>query len=443
MTLTRFENYRPEDHEWFKAIPTHWQSLPCRAIVNERSERNEDGQCSEYLSLMANIGIIPYADKGDIGNKKPEDLTKCKRVQVGDFVINSMNYYIGSYGVSRYAGICSPVYIVLTPKSEVVEPRFAFRIFEVNQFQEHAQSFGNGILEHRRSISWDILKAIKVPVPPLEEQRTIANFLDRETAKIDALVAEQRRLIELLKEKRQAVISRAVTKGLDPNAKMKPSGIEWLGDVPEHWQVVPIKRLMQVKDGTHATPAYVDQSEIAFPLITSKDFVNSGIDFESARYISEADHREILRRSNTEQGDVLMSMIGGNIGKAVLVQTSREFSIKNVALFKTAGRSDLASYLLYYLQSGLLDIQIDLLSRGGAQGFLGLEDTRRLVICALPPVELENTVRFLDHSVAKIDLLISESHKSEIMLQERRTALISAAVTGKIDVRHLASQEAA
>ncbi|MFY8043776.1 MAG: hypothetical protein ACOVOD_12715, partial [Rhodoferax sp.] len=110
--------------------------------------------------MMANVGIIPYEEKGDVGNKKPEDLGKCKLVEKGDLVINSMNYGIGSYGLSSLAGVCSPVYIVLRPRLDRIRDRFAFRVFENRAFQTHAQSFGNGILEHRAAINWDILKGI-------------------------------------------------------------------------------------------------------------------------------------------------------------------------------------------------------------------------------------------------------------------------------------------
>jgi type I restriction enzyme S subunit len=249
MSFPRYPKYKPSGVEWLGDVPEHWSVLPCRAIVQERTAKNDDARCQDYLSLMANVGVIPYAEKGDIGNKKPEDLSKCKIVTRGDFVINSMNYGIGSYGLSDYDGVCSSVYIVLKPKNDVVESRFAFRIFECRSFQKFAQSFGNGILEHRSAINWGILKSIGAGIPPLEEQQSILEFLDRETLKIDGLVAEQRRLMELLKEKRQAVISHAVTKGLNPDAPMKPSGIEWLGDVPVHWAVVPVAYRYDVQLG--------------------------------------------------------------------------------------------------------------------------------------------------------------------------------------------------
>ena len=165
MTLPRYLEYTNSNEGWFDLVPEHWKIQPCRAVFTERNERNEPLVNEDYLSLMANIGVIPYEDKGDVGNKKPEDLGKCKQVHKGDLVINSMNYGIGSYGLSSYRGVCSPVYIVLTPRKDMIEERFAFRILETKQFQKYAQSFGNGILEHRAAINWDILKNIGVPIP--------------------------------------------------------------------------------------------------------------------------------------------------------------------------------------------------------------------------------------------------------------------------------------
>jgi type I restriction enzyme, S subunit len=153
MSFSRYECYKDSGEEWLGEVPEHWSVLPCRAFMTEQDTRNIGAVNENYLSLMANVGVIPYEEKGDIGNKKPEDLSKCKLVSKGDLVINSMNYRIGSYGLSELDGICSPVYIVLRPRPEIIERRYSFRVFENRTFQTYAQSFGNGILEHRaRSI---------------------------------------------------------------------------------------------------------------------------------------------------------------------------------------------------------------------------------------------------------------------------------------------------
>jgi type I restriction enzyme, S subunit len=138
MSFARYERYKDSGVEWLGEVPEHWSVAPVRSVVQHLDKRNEGAECQEYLSLMANIGVMPYAEKGDIGNKKPEDLSKCKIVRVGNIVINSMNYNIGSYGMSSYDGVCSPVYVVLEIKEEAVLPRFGFRIFQNTAFQRCA-----------------------------------------------------------------------------------------------------------------------------------------------------------------------------------------------------------------------------------------------------------------------------------------------------------------
>jgi type I restriction enzyme S subunit len=201
--------------EWLGKVPAHWRVLPCRAIVTEQTAKNEGAKCQDYLSVMANVGVIPYAEKGDVGNKAPEDLSKCKLVAAGDIVINSMNYGIGSFGLSPLDGVCSPVYVILRPNNAIVETRFAFRLFAHRVFQTYAQSFGNGILAHRAAIGWDTLKAIGVPVPPAEEQVAILQAVDSQTEKFDSLIAVAESGVALLKERRSALISAAVTGMID------------------------------------------------------------------------------------------------------------------------------------------------------------------------------------------------------------------------------------
>lgn len=231
----------------------------------------------------------------------------------------------------------------------------------------------------------------------IEEQTTIANFLDHKTTQIDTLISKKEQFITLLQEERIAIINQAVTKGLDPNVKMKDSGIEWLGEIPDHWKITRLNQIIKVKDGTHESPLQISKSETTFPLITSKDFKNGEINFENAKYISKEDHKNIIKRSNTEKGDIIMSMIGGNIGNLVYIQTDREFSIKNVCLFKTSFNTIYAKHLYYIFKSPLLKIQIDLCSRGGAQGFLSLGDLRSLVYFVLPEKEIKSIVLHIEN----------------------------------------------
>lgn len=438
MSFRRYQEYKDSGIEWLGVVPNHWEITHCRAIVEERTEKNEAGQVQDYLSLMANVGIIPYDEKGDIGNKKPEDLSKCKLVSKNDLVINSMNYRIGSYGISNYNGVCSPVYIVLRPYFDKVDLRFAFRIFEMRAFQVYAQSFGNGILEHRAAINWDILKVIKIAVPPIKEQRDIATFLDRETVKIDALVAEQESLVSLLMEKRQAVISHAVTKGLNPTVPMKDSGIEWLGEVPEHWGITPLKYLISiVESGTSVNaidiPAALDEiGVLKVSCVSGGHFLaaeNKTVLPEELERVScpVRENTLIVSRANTPE----------LVGAAGLVRDARDGLYLSDKLWQISFLNVDLEFVHFWTQSLSYRCQVQMACSGASSSMQNLsrEQFRNFIFINPPLIEQLSIVDNLNNETTKIDELMTKAKYTITLLMERRNALINAAVTGKIDVR--------
>jgi type I restriction enzyme S subunit len=430
MSFPCYPKYKNSGVGWLGEVPEHWEVMPCRAFADEQTAKNDDGSIEDYLSLMANIGVIPYAEKGDVGNKKPEDLTKCKLVSKGDFVINSMNYGIGSYGLSALNGICSSVYIVLRPRLEKIESRYAFRIFENRVFQKFAQSFGNGILEHRAAINWNILKSISVGIPPKKEQVAILDFLDRETAKIDALISAQSRLIDLLKEKRQAVISHAVTKGLDSNVPMRDFGVEWLGKVPQHWDVKPIKTVSTCNDDVldERTP---ENYEIEYVEISG---VNSaeGIVEKTVIQFGEAPSRA---RRRVQNGDVIVSTVRTYLRAIASVTNPSNNMIVSTGFAVVRPRLIDSRYLGYLFNAEFLIAKIIAKSAGISYPTINSNELIGLKI-PIPPCQEQSVITaFLDHETAKIDALTTESQRVIDFLKERRSALISAAVTGKIDLR--------
>lgn len=289
------------------------------------------------------------------------------------------------------------------------------------------------------SINEQQIGTFLVPYPKLKEQRQIAAYLNRETAKIDKLIAKQQKLIKLLQEKRQAVISKAVTKGLDPNVKMKDSGVEWLGDVPFSWTVTALKFVCDVRDGTHETPAYVEPSVNSRPLVTSKDISGGVLNLGTTKHISFEDFSLISRRSQVDCGDVLMPMIG-TVGGAFIVENECDFSIKNIALFKKSTKVA-SKWLADYLDSNATRYQFDLNRSGGVQSFVSLGTLRNLIICVPPLDQQIEMVNKLFEVTTKIDRLIDKGATSIQLLKEHRQALITAAVTGKIDVRGLVTDE--
>lgn len=433
-----YPEYKESGVEWVGEIPSDWSMWKLAHAFNEIGSGTTPPTNNEKWFK----GDVPWITTGELREKIITDTKKklspstlkafptLKKYPVGSIAIAMYGATIGRLGIFGVEAATNQACCVMTTSTQLNNKYLFYWLWAFKEDIIRLSSGGG-----QPNINQEKVASLRVSAPKSKEQQKIASFLDHETAKIDTLIAKQEKLIELLKEKRQAVISHAVTKGLNPQAPMRDSGVEWLGEVPEHWFVVPIKRMCEVKDGTHDTPKYVDKGENSFPLITSKDFEGKNISFESAKYISKEAHREIVKRSNTEVGDVLMSMIGGNIGKALIVKETAEFSIKNVALFKTTRKSALASYILYYLESGLLDIQISLQSRGGAQGFLSLGDLRNLVFFKVPEDELNTIVEHLDLKIFKYDRLINIASDKIALLSERKTALISAAVTGKVDVR--------
>lgn len=191
--------------EW--AISGFQNTVQLSQLVNFRNEPNRD-QEAQYLSLMSNRGVIRYEDKGAIGNKKPEDLTRCKRVCSGDLVVNSMNFKIGSFGISPFEGVVSTVYHVISPKQELLNTSYLNYWFGIDEFRSQAQNLGNGILEHRRAIREDRFGAIRIPLPPLETQQRIADYLDKETSEIDEMIENLEGLVEELEIRGKSIPKR-------------------------------------------------------------------------------------------------------------------------------------------------------------------------------------------------------------------------------------------
>ena len=442
MNYKKYSDYKPSGIEWVTTIPTHWQVRPLFSVMREREEKNTDNQVTNVLSLSYGR-IIPRDVESNFG-LLPESFTTYQIVNPSNIILRLTDLQNDKrslrVGLSRERGIITSAYFCLETSTQL-DAEYAYYLLHSYDISKVFYGLGGGV---RQSMKFEDMKHLPIVCPSLDEQRAVVTFLNRETAKLDALVEKKQRLIELLQEYRQALITQAVTKGLDPNVPMKDSGIEWLGEVPAHWDIVAFKRFFDVRDGTHDTPEYVDPTEDTFPLVTSKDVKDGDIDFSDTKHISREDHSKIKARSLVERNDILMPMIG-TIGNPVIVSTDREFSIKNVALFKTGNDNLLAKFGCYFLSSRTCQVQFDLQNRGGVQSFVSLDILRNLKI-TLPRhkdarTELSQIVDFLDRETSSINVLIRKIWWQIEKIQEYRQALISAAVTGQIDVRRYTGNE--
>jgi restriction endonuclease S subunit len=419
--------------EWVGDVPSHWVRQPLFALVAERNESN--GGMIENNLLSLSYGRIIRKDIDNNDGLLPASFETYQIVEPNDIVWRLTDLQNDQRslrtGIVRERGIITSAYLATQPRR--IAPDYLGYLLRAYDLTKVFYSMGGGL---RQSMKFADVKWLPVMLPPADEQVAIAGFLDRETAKIDALVEEQRRLIALLREKRQAVISHAVTKGLDPHAPMKGSGIEWLGDMPAHWERAQLGRLCrQVSDGPHFSPNYVDEG-IMF--LSARNIRVDRWCLEDAKYVSEEDFRDFNRRVVPEVGDILYTK-GGTTGVARVVDITEPFQVwVHVAVLKIDGTIADPDFVSYALNSTGCYEQSQLHTRGATNKDLGL--TRMIKIwLSLPPVSEQREIcAALAGRLTCIDALISQADEAIALLNERRAALISAAVTGKIDVRGLA-----
>ena len=291
------------------------------------------------------------------------------------------------------------------------------------------------------NLNGKMIGSVMLPLPTPGEQPEIVAFLDRETRKIDALIEEQQRLIDLLNEKRQAVISHAVTKGLNPDAPMKDSGVEWLGEVPMHWSLSRIKHLTtHIVDCLHTTPTY--DGELIYPAVRTADLERGCLLIDQIRLVAEEVYQERIQRLEPRAGDILYSREGERFGMAALVPEDTRLCLgQRMMMFRIDALND-PCFVMWALNSEAVYQQVISLVAGSTSPHVNISDIRNFHV-ALPPLDEQAKIgRYLSLLTAELDGLEIETQSAITLLQERRSALISAAVTGKIDVRGLVASEA-
>jgi type I restriction enzyme S subunit len=322
--------------------------------------------------------------------------------------------------------------IVARPRQDRTTPEFLDWLFRSPTFRTRGEAAMYGAGGQKR-VPDDFVRDFISPGPPLAEQVAIAAFLDRETAKIDALIEEQRRLIALLKEKRQAVISHAVTKGLDPHAPMKDSGIEWLGDVPAHWEVGPLKRHWSVTDCKHITAEFVDDG---IPLASIREVQSRFVDLAVAKRTTDEFFDQLIEGGRKpESGDLIFSR-NATVGEvAQVAEWHPPFAMgQDVCLLKRRQADSCPDYMQLVLRSLVGETQLANLLIGSTFKRVNVEDIRNLILPFPPPQEQQEIAAWLLCLANQYGDLSEQAERGIALLKERRAALISAAVTGKIDV---------
>ncbi|MBD1204747.1 MAG: restriction endonuclease subunit S [Rhodobacteraceae bacterium] len=421
---------------WLRDVPSSWKLVRLGSCFAERKEKVSDKDFPA-LSVTMN-GIVPQLETA----AKTDDGDNRKLVRKGDFVINSRSDRKGSSGLSDLDGSVSLISIVIEPNEEI-HGRFANWLLKSRSFQEEFYRWGSGIVADLWSTRYADMKSITLALPSLPEQIAIAAFLDRETTKIDALVEEKQRLIDLLREKRQVVNSHAVTRGLNPAAKLKPSGVEWLGDVPEGWTVKQLKHL--VADGTTITYGIVQagpEHEGGIPYIRTSDM--SGPELPTSGYpLTSPEIEQAYVRSRVFPGDIVIA-IRATVGKCLPVPDELRMANLTQGTAKVSPGDDCdRDFLLFALSGSASQTYFELMAKGATFREITLDALRRLPL-PLPSLDEQREIaKVLRSKTERLGKLIDEAETTILLLQERRAALISAAVTGKIDVRESITDEVA
>lgn len=438
MSLYRYLDYVEGGSELLGPMPAHWR----KARLKQVSVINMGQSPSSEEYNLEGDGLPFLQGNADFGDLSPQPRCYCptaqKMAQKGDILLSvrapvgAINLADQPYGIGR--GLCA-----ITPLSELDTH---FLLHSLQLLREELFSVATG--STYEAVTVEQVGAVSLYIPPVKEQAAIATFLDHETAKIDSLIAEQEKLLTLLAEKLQATISHAVTKGLNPDVPMKDSGVEWLGEVPAHWSIFPLKRVLNfLTSGSRGWAEHYSDTGALFLRIGNLSRDSIELDLADIQRVSVPEGSE-GERTKVEPGDVLFS-ITAYLGSVAVVPAEIETSYvsQHVALARLDADKVQPRWCAYVTLSLIGKTYLETQGYGGTKVQLSLEDVANLVLTVPPVSEQRQLIEFIETEIARLNALSAEATHAIELLKERRTTLISAAVTGKIDVRQLAKMETA
>ena len=433
--MKRYDSYKDSGIYFLPKLPSNWKIRKGKYLFKE-----------ENRPIRSDDEIVTCFRDGQVTlrkNRRTEGFTNSLKeigyqgVRKGDLVIHNMDAFAGAIGVSDSDGKATPVYACCTPKSEEVSQYYYCYLLRYLARNGFILSLAKGIRERSTDFRFNDFKELYLPVPTRKEQDAIVTYLDAATSKIDEAIAQQQKMIDLLNERKQIIINNAVTKGLDPNVKMKPSGIDWIGDIPEHRKVMKtlFALSMPITDGPHETPQLYDDG-IPFVSAEAVSCGNGRIDFDHIRgFISKAYYEECCKKYIPRRNDIYMIKSGATTGKVALVDTEQIFTIWSpLAVFRCNDKVMYFKYMFYLLQSDLYQTQVQLGWSYGTQQNIGMRTLEKLII---PVPSLEEQIQianYLDSSVGKIENVRSNIERKISFLQERKQIIINDVVTGKVKV---------
>ncbi len=423
--------------EWIGDIPAHWSMKRLKALFLERKEKNDPVKTDFILSLGAAYGVVPYSEKEGGGNKAKEDLTDYRLAYPNDIVMNSMNIISGSVGISKYFGCVSPVYYMLYPRQDDVDPDFYCFLFQTKAFQRSLLGLGNGILMKESSngnfntvrmrIPMEKLGVQLLPFPAIDEQKEIAKYLNEKCGEIDKVIAKTRATIEEYKKLRQAIVTDALTKGIRSNRAMKNSGNLWYGKIPSDWDIRKLKYMFRIKKDIAGKEGYTVLS------ITQRGIMPKNIASNEGQIAENYSNYQLV-----EPGDFAMNHMDLLTGWVDISQHSGVTSPDYRVFVLLDKENNHSQYYLYLMQM----CYTNRIFYGLGQGVSGMGRWRlqadKFLNFTIPVPSYEEQkeiAEYLDKKCAEMDTLIARKTALLEEMESYKKSVIYEYVTGKKEVQ--------
>ena len=440
--LIPYTSYKPSGIPWLGAIPEHWDVYRGKALLSPIDIRSKTGD-EELLTVSARHGVIPRKST-DVTMFKAESYVRYKLCWPGDLVINSLWAWAHALGVSEHHGIVSTAYGVYRPRPYPrIHTRFIHVFVRSVPFQWELQVRSKGIWVSRLQLTDEAFLDAPFPVPPLPEQAAIVRYLDSIEERTQRYVKAKERLIRLLEEEKQAVINRAITRGLDPNVSLESSGVAWLGDIPAHWEVRRMRNAVDMRVSN--VDKHVSDDEFPVRLCNYVDVYKNDRITDCLQFMDATATTDEIDRFRVHLGDVLItkdSEVWNDIGVPALVEYTAADLIcgYHLAILRPQRGLLNGAYLIRALQIPAVTYQFHTAANGVTRYGLSHQSIKSVFLPVPPLAEQDGIVHHLDKTTADIDAAITRYRRQIKVLYEYRTRLIADVVTGKLDVREAAAE---
>ena len=433
--MNRYPSYQETVCDWIGEIPSNWNLTRGRFLFRSKKELNRDFQCENLLSLTL-FGVLNKNYQSSDG-LRPENYNTYQIFQKDDLVfkmIDLENVKTSRVGIVHEEGIMSPVYLRHEPIKNKIDPKFAYWFYYDLYKKEIYNSIGSGV---RSSLSSSDLLEMELPVPPIEEQKRISRYLDKKTEQIDQLVEKIQKKIELLKEQRTSLINHYVTKGLDPNVEMKDSGIEWIGEIPKHWDVEKLKYLSKID--LSSVDRHEHQDELKVSICHYPDVYKNEYIFEDTILPTGTCSEDEFQKFSLKLGDIVLtkdSESAEDIGIPTYVSETLPNTVcgYHLAIVRVTSTEYDLRYVYRYIESKSVKDYFFTVSSGITRFGLGKGSIENLLLLKPPKNEQFEISNKLEEISATTEDVFNKHQDKISLLREYRQSLISSAVTGKIRI---------